>query len=372
MQVNTILQQCAEIIQELQHEDDCQSQCHQCQESSLSQCQDDVTSTNRSPCQEDDVSSQLWWDESPSVSQLVSPVDSAIYTLSFLGGDGGLSDVGEWSTGEKEDCVSVFSGASHSVEDVTSSSSVDYVDSSPVSQPQASSTIIDDLISFVGAAAPAGVYNAAKARRRRKRRCDKAVVPYFRAIWRNVDAILNTPARTTQPSPTQSSPYVVDFSNVNGRYYNNLPKAEWFPILGCSQDPEFYDEKTLKKTEVRNQCAYRVRCYFYGGPNKLDYSLVHGTALGYMTDVGVVPVPQDVTFQGFTYTVEQGWVLKASKREDIAKARSKGGYKSKQRKGGHARHMHQEFTRPPDTRSASASTSRTSVQRRRSLAGPIK
>ena len=189
--------------------------------------QEDVTS------QEDQE--QLWWDNAPSVSQLVSPVDSALYTLSFLtDDDGGLSDVGQWSIQEQEEVDDVFSGPSpsDSAEDVSSPSpsSDVIVNPSLVSQSQASSNIIDDLISFVGVAAPAGVYNAAKARRRKKRRCDKAVVPELRSIWQNVERIFASPPKPRSPGPPPS--YTVDWSDVNVRSLNNLPKPKLFPKLG--------------------------------------------------------------------------------------------------------------------------------------------
>ena len=324
----------------------------------LSQCQvEESSQICQESIQEDDQDQLFWWDESLSVSQLVSPVDSALYTLSFLGEDGGLSDVGVWSDKE-DDVLHDPSPSPKEVVDVSSSSpsSSSTVDTTPPqSQYQASPCLINDLISFVGVAAPAGVYNAAKARRKRKRRCDKAVVPALRSIWRNVETILNPsprPAKPSQPS-SQGPDYFVDFGNVNARYHSNLPKANMFPILGCSQDPEFYELRSAKKIVRTEKSHDYMRC-FYNGNNEAGYRRVHGQEIGYMTDMGVVPIPEEATFQGYTYVPGQGWVLKCQRRKDVAKVSFKGGgIKSKQKRGATARHKYQEFAKPPDTRSTS-------------------
>ena len=350
MQVNQILQSVSDVVKVL-------SSC-QVQESSQ-ECQESY---------QDDDQDQLWWDESPSVSQLISPVDSALYTLPFLEEDGGLSDVGEWS--DKEDDVFHDPSPIPQVEDVSSASSsgATVITSSSQAQSQASSCMINDLISFVGVAAPAGVYNASKARRKRKRRCDKAVVPTLRAIWRNVDAILNPPARpakTSQPS-SPGPDYFVDFAQVNARFHNNLPKADVFPMLGCSQDPAFYDEKS-KDVHINTKGYYGyMKCYHQ---DQKRVPFIHGSAPGYMTDLGVVPVPRDVPFQGYVNVPGQGWVLKCQRKKDVSKTSLKdGGIKSKQRRGASARPKYQKFARPPDTRSASRACS----QGRWSSAGWIK
>ena len=317
--------------------------------------------------EDDDCRDQLWWDESPSVSQLVSPEDSAIYTLSFLGGGDGLSDVGEWSVGEKED--SVFSDDSLSVEDVSSTSQCPDVIStpSPATQSKASSNTIDELISFVRAAAPAGVYNAAKARRRKKRRCDKAVVPELRAIWRNVKRIFAPFPKPTSPGPNQPS-YTLDWSNVNSRFVNNLPKPRMFPKLGCSQDPSFYDEDKKEVETGKWRTKYSTyhkenRRYPILVPNHYNCEVKYGEEAGYMTHLGVIPWREEV-YHGHIYDKKQdAWILHAKRMEE-----DKEKHKSKQKRGATARPKYQKFARPPDTRS----TSRACPQGRWSSAGRVK
>lgn len=128
----------------------------------------------------------------------------------------------------------VFSGPRDKVDDVSSFSSRSSdvnVNSSLVSESQASSCLINNLISFVGVAAPSGVYNAAKARRRKKQRCDKGIDPVLRSILQNVSTIFAPPSKARSPASA------LIFYTVDGQ-----PKPKLFPKLSCSLDPAFYDE----------------------------------------------------------------------------------------------------------------------------------
>ena len=100
--------------------------------------------------------------------------------------------------------------------------------------------------------------------------------------------------------------YTIDLSKVNQFFLRNIPKPEYFPILGCSDDPEFYSDERIK-TDIVD---------YYGNRQTLPPShkqkAPFGSLYGYKTDVGIIPVPNQSIF-GHVWKGRdgEGWVLQA-------------------------------------------------------------
>ena len=345
IQVNTILQSCAEIISELQsmsNENDHQKQCSCiCSCSKSSQSNVSVQQSVCSDIQEDDD----WLEEESAViTSLVSRVsqnDSAIYTLTpsleevytnIVEGKEVNDDV--FYTDEVESNTSVDQSTTPSTSSMSTTSSAATMSSTSSTSlsmsSEESSTISSDSNTFsnlaqywreemkspedefinsmsdaIDLAAPRAKYDPTKAKRRRRRKLTKSVHPELRVLWQNVAKIVSPP---TAPALSSSSPevsYTVDWSKVNTRFLTNLPKPQMYRVLGVSNDPDFYDErkKDCKDDSTRQQ---RV-CNHYG-------RAVHGEELGYMTDHGVIPVHNEV-IHGYVFCPRRrDWVLHAEQR----------------------------------------------------------
>ena len=97
--------------------------------------------------------------------------------------------------------------------------------------------------------------------------------------------------------------YTIDLTKVNHFFLRNIPKPEYLPILGCSEDPEFYSDERIKLDSVD----------YWGNRNTLPprhkQKAPFGSLYGFNTDVGIVPVP-DQPIHGHVWK-EGAWVLQA-------------------------------------------------------------
>ena len=210
----------------------------------------------------------------------------------------------------------VYSEVSASCSDVSvtssdvsfsSDSNTSYVDSEAEERQLMQEIFVGNMLEAISRAAPNSVFNREKSERKRKKKLMNRFVPrVFQCMWRYWEAIFtpHTPA-TTQPDniirPT------VNWEKVNGRFFNNLPKPEQFPVLGCSQDPTFYQESYR---QYDNRPTMTI-------PAKHDTPYPFGQKSGYMTQFGVVSLSSSVgdlsiPFQGYIYDKDQGWVIHAN------------------------------------------------------------
>ena len=139
--------------------------------------------------------------------------------------------------------------------------------------------------------APNFIFDKARSDKRGKRKRAKEaarVVPdEFKTLWKAVreeEDVIITPS----PYPT------VDWSKVNSRFIQNIPKPTRFPIHSCSQDPEFYGG---------SDWLHRHPCPFTGAD-----PAPFGSISGYDTSEGIIPVPT-VPFHGYVYKQNRGWIL---------------------------------------------------------------
>ena len=165
--------------------------------------------------------------------------------------------------------------------------------------------IVPKLISTIAKAAPTNVYKRQKlsmkrkrSRKKRKKMIVSNVEPEFRTLWLNFVDVL--PAMDpVLPSPTPTTLPTINLTTVNKQMLRRLPDVKAFPILSCSNDPDFYTKPIQYKRD--------------SSITGTQFEHPQGYPFGYlsaiMTDLGPVPPPSSATF-GYVWT-EAGWRVKA-------------------------------------------------------------
>ena len=101
-------------------------------------------------------------------------------------------------------------------------------------------------------------------------------------------------------SPRLKKP-VVNWNRLNPNQFRNLPKAEGFPVQGCSQDQNFYVE-----TETLGSYP-DVRTFLKWERTRFPF----GIRFGFSTNMGIVAVP-DVPIHGYRcYEGSGNWSIDA-------------------------------------------------------------
>ena len=151
----------------------------------------------------------------------------------------------------------------------------------------------------------ANVYSKERSSQIKQEILDENVFPDFQQMWRNVgDLFVQNPDSAQISTTTSPVPEIVyktiDFSKVNVRNMSNIPKPNYFPIHGVSNDPEFY-----KKTYWSKGFEYDKKEMNFFKPSP------HGSKYGYQTNDGIVPVP-DAPVHGHVWSDHlHNWVLHA-------------------------------------------------------------
>jgi len=102
---------------------------------------------------------------------------------------------------------------------------------------------------------------------------------------------------------------VVKWSNVSKFKIRDIPEPKNYPVHGCSPDPKFYENKIsdgIKRgSEFTKGVAYREQ-----------YPTPFGSMPGYLTDMGIVKVPEK-GFYGFKWgQIDNGWGWVLSTTQD--------------------------------------------------------
>ena len=118
-------------------------------------------------------------------------------------------------------------------------------------------------------------------------------------IWRNVFDIVQPPVSNIKDNSNIHYP-TVDWSSVNKRFLSNIPVPTPQPCHGCSEDPAFY-ETVYERTDYGHRQNMGSK---FSKPNPF------GVVSGYITDAGVIAVPNEV-FHGHVYQDGVGFVLHA-------------------------------------------------------------
>ena len=214
----------------------------------------------------------------------------------------------------------ISSVKSVSTSDISTDSNTSYVDSEVEEKQLMQEIFIGGMVEAINIAAPGSVFDARKSERKRRKKLMRRMVPrVFQTMWRYCEELL------TPPTPAVKSDHVirptVNWDKVNGRFLNNLPKPEAFPVMGCSPDPTFYQEQV----EVMPSGNHLKR------PSKFDSSLFpFGQGMGYMTQFGPVSISSSVgdlsiPMQGYIYDQYLGWCIYADNpwKKDKQKERTK-------------------------------------------------
>ena len=126
------------------------------------------------------------------------------------------------------------------------------------------------------------------------------VPPDLYSIWTNFDLLTSELKDDDVDVSHFSAPVIryptIDFTKVNIRSIANVPKPQEYPILGCSDDENFYHKLSRGEGEESHKQFYKFNRY---GP--------FGVAYGYRTNLGIVPVP-DEPVHGYIWQ-DDGWVL---------------------------------------------------------------
>ena len=191
--------------------------------------------------------------------------------------------------------------------DSSSSSQDDSVSSVSTSTPiqTQGDQYINAITTVICRLAPAGVYNAAKATKKRRkkaaRRALRIVPAEFATLW---SSLQEKDEDVLQPMVTPPCPYPkVDWSKVNAKQQATIPSPTQFPVHGCSEDASFY-----KPTYVDGYSSASGVI-----APKFNRQDPYGTKPGYRTNLGVIGVPAQLLSHGYVYVPGNGgWVLHAT------------------------------------------------------------
>ena len=136
--------------------------------------------------------------------------------------------------------------------------------------------LMQSVVKFLNVVTPDAIYHP-NWREEQKR---KAIHPEFYNLWKSYDAIFSDAKDDSVdikvPAPDNIY-HTIDIFNVNSRFIENIPKPNSYPVLGVSQDPDFYHKR-----------------YDRGDPTKCFLSSYpHGALSGYETNIGIVAPPTE-------------------------------------------------------------------------------
>ena len=272
------------------------SEC-QCLVSQLSQvqCVDEMSPDVNPEDEVSSVSSQqsydLMWDTSEDFPVYSTPTPSAFYTLVF-----NEESFDDESVSESENCQ---------------------IHTKSLTQ---KCSFVSKIETFISSNFPNNVFTQEKSNQIKQERLNELVFIDFQQMWNNVDDLFvqnpdDTPICTTT-SPTPEIVFKsIDFSKVNVRNMSNIPKPVNYPILGVSNDPDFYTK--IVKTDYFD---------YYGNQRTFESSFKmkapFGSLYGYQTNEGIVPVPTNPV-NGHVWSHQlHNWVLHAVHPDDCVPTRA--------------------------------------------------
>ena len=138
--------------------------------------------------------------------------------------------------------------------------------------------LMNSVLQFLSDVTPNAIYNP-KWREDLKR---KAIHPEFYTMWTCSDSIFSDDKdEKNEDIPKMPKPddiyHTIDIFNVNRRFIENIPKPNSFPVLGVSQDPDFYHKRYDRGDSTKSFLS----------------SFPHGSLCGYETDIGIVAPPTE-------------------------------------------------------------------------------
>jgi len=167
---------------------------------------------------------------------------------------------------------------------------------------------IDKLLTSISKVAPDCVFSRQKSKRRKSRKLRRLIHPELFTIWYYSSQLMSDVTK----KPAQVSPYPeVDWTCVNKRFLTNVPNPVQYPVHGCSEDDDFYEIKYVKSDYG----------YMTNKGSAFNKDAPFGSLPGYRTIFGVVSVPTNQVFHGYSWLENEGWVLHATMPSAPTKAR---------------------------------------------------
>ena len=168
--------------------------------------------------------------------------------------------------------------------------------------------LITALLRTIHRTAPKSVYSSRKAEILREERSEERIANIvhgeFRALWDSakIEDDVEEVNRSLPPDPYP----ILDWSKVNSRFLNNIPKPNQFPRHGCSPDPTIYEwtEKITKTSRCGEVFTSKQKVQ-----PKFEDNFPFGHEWGYRTTAGIISV-SNVTHHGYIWD-DGNWVLHA-------------------------------------------------------------
>ena len=168
--------------------------------------------------------------------------------------------------------------------------------------------MITALLRTIHYTAPKAVFSSKRSEILKKERNEERIANIipgeFRSLW---DSAENEDDAKNVNKSLPPDPYpTLDWSKVNSRFLNNIPKPSHFPKHGCSLDPAIY-EWTEKVTKT-HQCGEVFTSKQKVHP-KFEDNFPFGHEWGYRTNAGIISV-SNVAHHGYVWD-DGNWVLHA-------------------------------------------------------------
>ena len=135
--------------------------------------------------------------------------------------------------------------------------------------------LMDSVLQFLGVAAPDAIYRP----NWRQEEAKKLIHPVFYNLWNHCNSIFTEEKDDDTPKMAEPADiyHTIDLSCVNARFIQNIPKPNHYPVLGVSQDPDFYHKWYPKEDTTKHFLK----------------SFPHGALYGYETNIGIVAPPTE-------------------------------------------------------------------------------
>ena len=281
---------------------------------------------------DEEIHDNLWWDDNTQQYQLYWGDDDADEVFSAEESEE-ESDDNDFSVADRVKARRARLGATAAAEVRYTPPPCSPPPTSPPPTPSRRTEIKRDpfitaLLRTISRTAPKAVFSSKRSEILKKERSDikiADIVPEeFRKLWDTHDEEEEVKIITPDPYPT------IDWSKVNKRFIDNIPKPSRFPIHSCSPDPAFYawtekkdpENKIVKvPSPFEKYDFYRKKGWFEAAKG----GYVFGGEFGYDTSEGIVSM-DNVVHHGYVWS-NYGWILHAQKANS-AEETSKKKYKN--------------------------------------------
>ena len=271
---------------------------------------------------EEEIRSDLWWDNGSHQYQLYWG-ENDIDNWSVFSSEESEEDEKDFSVAHRVKARRARLGATTAEEVALSPPPCSPSPTSPSPTPSRRTEpkrdpLITALLRTIHYTAPKSVFNSTRAEILRKERAEiriADIVPSdFRMLW---DSAETEDEKVEDVNKPVLDPYpVLDWSKVNSRFLNNIPKPGRYPIQGCSLDPAIYEwTHKFHYPEVWGGTKENIK-------PKFETSVApFGEEWGYRTIAGIISV-SNVIHHGYVWD-NGNWILHAQQPREEMKKTSK-------------------------------------------------